>query len=286
MVRCRKLRPGRLVLLAAVCAAVGFGSPVAAAAATGPGAVVLVSGFTTTTPFTTPQARCQGTSPLGATWTYDGERYATAGYRVYTAPVTDGSGPVTSDPPLFFSCPAQLPGSMTINSRGDIYANAHALASFIAYLHSQYGVNTVRIVAHSYGGLWTRGALRLASASFPAVRVLSITTLGTPHLGSFLADIAEDIDPALCGSDLRCKLIADLLVAYREQKFEPALSQLTAASLAQWNPGQGQSLTGIPLTAIAGDAISFPGSATATCHPTTYWWGSPAHRPWASTRRA
>jgi triacylglycerol lipase len=268
-----RLRHERPALVATLCAVLALGSPVAAATApetaatTGTVAVVLVSGFTTTTPFTTPQAQCRGTYARGATWTYDGGRYAAAGYNVYTAPVADGAGPVTPDPPLFHNCPAQLPRSMTINSRGDIYANAQALASFVAYLHTKFGVSTVRIVAHSYGGLWTRGALRLAARAFPAVRVRSITTLGTPHLGSFLADVGEGVDPALCGSDLTCKLIADLLVAYREARFEPALSQVTAASVAQWNPGQGRSLNGIPLTAVAGDAVTLPGISNPYVSP-------------------
>ena len=148
------------------------------------------------------------------------------------------------DPPTFSNCPPQLPASMTINSRGDIYADAAALASFIAYLHTHYGVRTIRIVAHSYGGLWTRGAMRLASAVFPGVTVQSITTLGTPHLGSFMADIAEGIDPGFCGQDTTCKVLAYLVIAAKDATFEPALSQVTAVSLAQWNPGQGASLTG------------------------------------------
>ena len=249
-------RIGR-VLAVLLCTALALGS--SAAAATRPDAVVLVSGLTTTTPFTTPSAPCQGTYPRGQTWSYNAAAYAAAGYNVYTAPVRNGVGAVSPHPPLFSHCPAQLPSSMTINSRGDIYANAAALASFIAHLHSRFGVNTVRIVAHSYGGLWTRGALRLASGYFPSVRVESITTLGTPHLGSYLADIGEAVDPALCGTDLKCRAIAYLLIAVRDLTFEPALSQVTAASLAQWNAGQGTSLTGIPVTAIGGDAVSLPG---------------------------
>lgn len=210
--------------------ALAIASP--AAAATGPDAVVLVSGLTTTTPFTTPASQCLGTDPRGATWSFDGAQYALAGYGVYTAPVNDGAGPVTPHPPLFSDCPAALPASMTLNSRGDINADARALASFIAYLHSADRVSTVRIVAHSYGGLWTRGALRLASRSFPAVRVLSITTLGTPDLGSYLADIGESVDPVLCGRDVACRIVARLLVAFRERSFEPALSQVTAVSVA------------------------------------------------------
>jgi triacylglycerol lipase len=160
---------------------------------------------------------------------------------------------------MFSNCPTQLPASMTINSRGDIYADAAALASFIAYLHTQYGVRTIRIVAHSYGGLWTRGAMRLAPSTFPGVTVQSITTLGTPHLGSFMADIAEGIDPSFCGQDNTCKVLAYLVIAAKDATFEPALSQVTAVSMAQWNPGQGASLDGIPVSAIAGDAVSLPG---------------------------
>ena len=220
---------------------------------------MLVSGITTTTPFTTPTAQCSGTDPRGETWSVDGARFAAQGYRVYTAPVNYGAGPVKPDPPTFSNCPPRLPASMTINSRGDIYANAGALASFIAYLHTQYGVRTIRIVAHSYGGLWTRGAMRLASAAFPGVTMQSITTLGTPHLGSFMADIAEGVDPGFCGQDTTCKVIAYLVIAAKDATFEPALSQVTAVSMAQWNPGQGASLNGIPVSAIAGDAVSLPG---------------------------
>jgi triacylglycerol lipase len=230
-----------------------------ATAATGADAVVLVSGFTTTTPFTTPSAQCQGSDPRGDTWSLDAARWADAGYKVYTAPVTDGGGTVKPNPPMFSDCPKQLPARMTVNSRGDIYANATALARFVSYLHFRYRVDTVRFVDHSYGGLWTRGAMRLAAKDFRRVHVQSITTLGTPHLGSFLADIGEAVDPSLCGGSLACKIIANLLVAYRNLKFEPAIGQATAAAVAQWNPGQGNSLKGIPVTAIGGNAITIPG---------------------------
>ena len=262
----RLWRLGLVGLVAALMFA-GLAPKSRAAGAAGPDAVVLVSGITTTTPFTSPGAVCTGTYPRGSTWTFDGAQFAAAGYKVYTAPVNYGAGPVTPDPPSFSGCPSQLPASMTINSRGDIYANARALASFIAYLHSQFGVNTVRFVAHSYGGLWTRGAMRLAASEFPAVQVQSITTLGTPHLGSFMADIGEAVDPSLCGTDLGCRAIAYLLIAFRESDFEPAMSQVTAAAVAQWNPGQGASLNGIPLTAIGGDAISIQGLTSPYISP-------------------
>jgi hypothetical protein len=236
-------------------------------AATGPDAVVLVSGFTTTTPFTTPVQQCRGTAPRGTTWSYDGAQLAAAGYRVYTAPVNYGAGAVKPRPRQFSGCPRQLPARMTINSQGDIYANARALAAFVSHLHSAYGVNSVRFVDHSYGGLWTRGAMRLATTAFPNVQVLSLTTLGTPHLGSFLADIAEAVDPSLCGSDLSCKLIAYAFISYRDLSLEPGVGQLTAASLAQWNPGQGISLNSIPLTAIAGNAVSFPSTTNTYVSP-------------------
>lgn len=243
----------RAVLLGAAMLLVASSPAAAAGTST---AVVLVSGITTTTPFTAPGALCtKGQSPRGATWTFDGQRFAAAGYAVYTAPENFGAGPVkAAHLPLFGGCPAQLPAMMTINSRGDINANARALARFIAYLGTHDGVGSVRLVAHSYGGLWTRGALRLAKSSFPSVRVLSLTTLGTPHLGSYLADIGEAISPSLCGHSLVCRLIADALVAVRK-KLEPAAGQVTAGAVAAWNRGQGTSLRGIPVTAISGNAI-------------------------------
>jgi triacylglycerol lipase len=253
--------------LAAAPLALAVGSRSAGAAAPSTDAVVLVSGITTTTPFTTPPAVCKGTYPRGSTWSYDGAGFAAAGYPVYTAPVNFGSGPVAPDPPNFSGCPAQLPASMTINSRGDIYTDARALASFIAYLHSRFGVNTVPFVSHSYGGLWTRGAMMLASVYFPAVRVRSMTTLGTPHLGSFMADIGEGVDPSLCGSDLTCQLIARLLIAFRETYYEPAMSQVTAAAVSQWNRRQGTSLRNVPVTAIGGNAISLSGESNPYVSP-------------------
>ena len=46
----------------------------------------------------------------------------------------------------------------------------------------------VHIIGHSMGGLDAR---RLLSEPFWRKRVLSLTTIGTPHLGSFLADFAK-----------------------------------------------------------------------------------------------
>jgi hypothetical protein len=83
--------------------------------------------------------------------------------------------------------------------------------------------------------------------------------LALRSFGSFMADIGEAIDPSLCGRDDTCKALACLLIAFRESHFEPAMSQITAAAVAQWNLGQGASLKGIPLTAIGGDAISIRG---------------------------
>jgi len=87
----------RLVLLAAIAAtstAAILAIASSADAATRPDAVVLVSGITTTTPFTTPTAQCTGQDPRGETWSIDGAKFAALGYRVYTAPVNYGSGSV------------------------------------------------------------------------------------------------------------------------------------------------------------------------------------------------
>lgn len=53
-------------------------------------------GLTTTTPFTTPSAPCQGNYPRGQTWSYNAGVYGGAGYNVYTPPARpafwDGPG--------------------------------------------------------------------------------------------------------------------------------------------------------------------------------------------------
>lgn len=100
---------------------------------------------------------------------------------------------------------AGLPGSAAT-----IATNASTLQCLVPPVVRSFGVNSVHIVAHSKGGLDTRLWLSLfASTNLtarppvscarpgtvnPAFRVISLTTLSTPHLGSALADLSIATD--------------------------------------------------------------------------------------------
>src|SRR5436190_857207 len=72
-----------------------------------------------------------------------------------------------------------------INSNGDLNTNGQALGQFFAFLRDNYGVTKIDVVGHSDGGLWSRSAITQQS-NYPGVGVTSLTTLGTPHTGSFV----------------------------------------------------------------------------------------------------
>ena len=78
--------------------------------------------------------------------------------------------------------------NMTTNT---ISANGRVLNTFIPNIVRQFGATNVHLVAHSKGGLDTREYLakyqHLHEEDF---KVLSFTTLSTPHNGSSLADLS------------------------------------------------------------------------------------------------
>jgi hypothetical protein len=84
--------------------------------------------------------------------------------------------------------------------------DAVALQSRIPPIVRSFGVDSVHVVAHSKGGLDTRAWLSrfastnaVATAPSPRFRVLSVTTLATPHLGSALADLQLAIEATSVG---------------------------------------------------------------------------------------
>jgi hypothetical protein len=219
-------------------------TPAPATPTTSPFAVVLVSGFNTSTPFSTPACP---TSGRGSTWdeaTGPAPAIAAEGYAVFTAPVANGG----QAPPA--SCLGgmgpDIPsgGSMVINSNGELAANQQALVNFLTFLHQNYGITTVALVGHSDGGLWSRAAIsQLISAGSP-VTVASLTTVGTPHTGSFGADLAMAVNAA-GGScqDLTDPIEQDVCnAAYAavqvifENLGQDVIEELSSSWLSQWNP--------------------------------------------------
>lgn len=71
----------------------------------------------------------------------------------------------------------------------------------------------MQIVAHSDGGLWSRSAITQDDA-YQGVEIRSLTTLGTPHTGSFLADLAISVKDGKC--DLSNRIERDICEGLRD----------------------------------------------------------------------
>jgi triacylglycerol esterase/lipase EstA (alpha/beta hydrolase family) len=99
-----------------------------------------------------------------------------------------------------------LPGDGT----GDLHASAAALGRAVAATRERTGAATVDVVGYSAGGLIAR--LWVADGHTDAVR--RVVTLGSPHHGTSLADLAGDLAPGQC--PLACQQMAsdsDVLAA-------------------------------------------------------------------------
>jgi triacylglycerol lipase len=210
-------------------------------------AAVIVSGGGSTSPFTTPDAGCAVGMAAGNTDTALRAALLDAGILTFTAPVTVGGGEAIADPGWsgFAEPPAVLPSDMTIDSVGDVEASAASLARFLDHLHEQYGVSDVDIVAHSLGGVIARSAhMQMRSSGAPA-RIISLTSIGTPWLGSFVRhhDLESMPMPEPAAS------FAHSLMGHMRQG-----GRLVAEAAAPplWSSGKEHGLDGLALTRIAG----------------------------------
>ena len=227
-----------------------------------PDAIVLVSGYSSASSFTTPDPACEGRE--GATWSNPAGPAAAlraAGYDVFTAPVEPGSDPLAPCAPGGDPLP---PASDSIDSYGDNDANGAALATFLSFLRDDYGVERVQLIAHSDGGNWSRAALT-QDAAFAGLDVRSLTTLGTPYTGSMIADIGTELRNGRCDFSNRsdqdlCEALLEIVRLIYGQIGPTAIEQLTHSYLERWN--EEQSIGSCPVTTIAGtgvdvDAIPF-----------------------------
>ncbi|HEY0277132.1 MAG TPA: hypothetical protein VGC32_02570 [Solirubrobacterales bacterium] len=245
-----------LAVLACAVAAFGVGAPATRAATASPAAgypeaVVLVSGVESLTPFTTPSPACAGQE--GNAWSPEvAPTLRAAGLAVFTAPVAPNG---ESNPSCTAGGPEVTP-AMEINSDGEVNANGLALARFLSFLAQSYGVQRVQLVAHSDGGLWSRSAitqeLALEESSLAVPSIMSMTTIGTPQTGSFVADVGTQASNFPCTEKLRCAAIHAIAKDVFESLGETALYQLSSPFLMTWNPQQ--QIEGCPITAIAGTA--------------------------------
>ncbi|MEI8083387.1 MAG: hypothetical protein WCI74_16235, partial [Actinomycetes bacterium] len=212
-------------------------------------AVVLVSGFISQTPFTTPGKVCSAKHmSVGYTWTAMDRALTAAGFPVYSAPAnlythkSDGTSipnPVVPSKMLMGKCPQpQLPGSMTLDSTGDFDINSSVLAGYLNYIHKKFGITRVWLLGHSAGGLWSRGALDFASF-IPDVKIQSVTTLDTPYTGSFLANAAQAIvkcerkSPTCFVLAQALKLITNYVISSVGRG--AGMTELESSYVAKWN---------------------------------------------------
>jgi triacylglycerol lipase len=261
--------------LSMLVAAVVLAHSSAQASTSYPEAVLLVSGFETNSPFTSPYTSpnpaltCDGKE--GSEWNPQkpeadppvGIAYALkqAGYDVFTAPVSKGGGTAPITPPMVCTGPGEpVPKRDTvINSNGGTAANGIALANLVAFLRDNYGVTDLHVVGHSDGGLWSRSGIT-QNAAYAGVTIQSLTTLGTPHTGSYLADLAMGLYEGNCDFSNRieqriCDVLVPLARLVVKRLGKKATRELTSGFLTTWNPKQ--RIGKCPVSVIAGDHVNF-----------------------------
>jgi pimeloyl-ACP methyl ester carboxylesterase len=232
-------------------------------------AVVIVSGGAAISPFTTPDAGCGQGLSAGSTDTGLREGLLAAGFTVYTSPANVGNHPVTADPDAngFADPPEVLPVELTVNAVGAIDDAGERLAAFLTFLAGREGLDAFHLVAHSMGGLFSRAAIRVLRDQGSALRIASLTTLGTPWNGSYAADHANgDLPVAIAGGHPVTEQIMADFVTLRDNVSGGAGEQVTLRYLAGddgWNARQAGVLDGIPLTIIAGDHFQLDGGDSA-----------------------
>lgn len=210
-------------------------------------AAVIVSGGGSISPFTTPHAACAVGLAAGSTDTALRAALLDSEVETYTAPVTLGAGQAVADPGSSgFAEPATvLPADMTVDSIGEVEASAACLARFLLYLHAEFGVHDVDIVGHSLGGVLARSTHMQLQAAAAPVRIISLTSIGTPWLGSFVRHY--DLETLPMPEPARSYAYS-LIGAMRKSGRLVA----TPGAPPVWASGKEHALDGLALTRIAG----------------------------------
>jgi len=230
-------------------------------------AVVIVSGGDAVSPFTTPTEACATGLAAGNTDTALREFLLARGHAVYTSPAMNARGPVVEQDGFgaFGGMPLSLPDIMTVNSTGDVDLAGEHLARFLGFIHEKYGVSSIHIVAHSMGGLFSRSAIRVLQETGSPLRVLSLTTLGTPWNGALVGDfVIGDVTLADAASDPFTERVLTEFQARAATIPVGAAQQVTGRYLSGpggWNAFQAGVLDDIPVTLIGGSYFSGTGAS-------------------------
>jgi hypothetical protein len=124
-----------------------------------------------------------------------------------------------------------IPNDRSINlPTTSIAANAATLQTRLPAIAASFGVNSIHVIAHSKGGLDMRSWMGTFGTS-NGFRVLSLTTLSTPHAGSPLADASLAVNATGIGvPGLPLASLSFLGLG------GPAMSNLTTSFTAGFNP--------------------------------------------------
>lgn len=224
-------------------------------------AVVVVSGGSAISPFTTPDAACGQGQPAGSTASYLRTGLLEAGYAVYTCPAVAGPGQALADTGFagFADPPELLPKEVTVNSVGSIDTAGAGLASFLQLLSQRFGHTRVHLVAHSMGGLFGLAAINQLDPT--ELQVASLTTIGTPWRGGFAADYAAG-DLSLGEANGHPgfeQVLTGFATELAALPADNAGQQVTGRYLNVWVPNRAAALVDVPVTLIAGDAFTGTG---------------------------
>jgi triacylglycerol lipase len=223
-------------------------------------AVVLMSGGDAVSPFTTPESACASGLAAGNTDTRLREYLLGRGHQVFTAPAQNGRGVVVDPGPSSFGAfgdqPEVLGEQFTVNSDGDIDLAGEHLARFVTLLNERFGVDEVDFVAHSNGGLYSRSAIRTMGLLGMPVRTRSLTTLGTPWMGTFPLRWAygEIPDSALMGQEFATTFAAEFKARVGEGDLglAPENTYHYLVGTGRWNEFQIGVLDDIPVYTVGG----------------------------------
>ncbi len=199
----------------------GGGSGSSGSGATHKLPIVLVPGLNESTNEVRPHGRCKGFAGSFAPLC---EALSDAGFPVYVVSASVGGK-----------------GTL-LDNRGDLKTNAKALTSFLTTTVRQPAL----LVGHSMGGLIARIAISRYDA--PAA---GLFTVGTPHDGSFLADIAVGIDvECATANPTMCALLGALAKSFPAFNSPAALAMTALARGVERLPAPG-----VPIWTVAGTAI-------------------------------
>jgi pimeloyl-ACP methyl ester carboxylesterase len=228
--------------------------------------VVIVSGGSAISPFTTPEAGCAEGQAAGSSDTFLRAGLLAAGFDVFTCPASP-DGVADADPGFagFSGPPEVLPAELTVDPLGSIDDAGASVARFLGYLRERYGYDAFHLVGHSMGGLFTRAALRVLAEDRSPLRVRSLTTIGTPWTGAFPADhrLGDLTRDAIGGDDQVETVLAGFADEASGLPKDSAADQVTYRYLAGpdgWNERQAGVLDDLEVTLVAGDALTWSAS--------------------------